>query len=268
MDQALEIAAKYKADVVIGVDGDGDRIVFGDRKGILSAGFVTIPILRTLLAGQKFSQHPKILYDPKVNPLALVEWRELNVTPILFRNGHSQIKDYMRKISALAAAEESGHYYHKIKMGNLEIAGENSLLTILLFLSAVKNQPNLMRELREKEDQIFTTGEFNYQFSSDNIRDDAMNAVIENFRLDGADIRTETDDGIDLQGVCVNKGINLDVGNESLEKKWYSGYFRIATNEKSVVRSYLSTGDFLYGKELEEQVINILQDKFNGKLID
>ena len=42
----------------------------------------------------------KVLYDPKVNPLALAEWGKLGVAPVLFRNGHSQIKDYMTQIGA------------------------------------------------------------------------------------------------------------------------------------------------------------------------
>ena len=42
----------------------------------------------------------KVLFDPKVNPLALAEWGKLGVSPVLFRNGHSQIKDYMRQIGA------------------------------------------------------------------------------------------------------------------------------------------------------------------------
>src|SRR5690606_17213755 len=117
---------------VIGVDGDGDRIVFGDRRGILTAGFAFVPILRACLestqqaagSGQRAAAPPPVLYDPKVSPLALAEWGKLGARPVLFRNGHSQIKDYMTRIGALAAAEESGHYYHRITLDGLTISGE------------------------------------------------------------------------------------------------------------------------------------------------
>jgi phosphomannomutase len=99
---------------VIGVDGDGDRIVFGDRRGILTAGFAFVPILQTCLRGTTPHTPIPVLYDPKVSPLALAEWGRLGALPVLFKKGHSQIKDYMTQIGAIAAAEESGHYYHRI----------------------------------------------------------------------------------------------------------------------------------------------------------
>lgn len=143
---------------MIGVDGDGDRIVFGDRRGILTAGFAFVPILQTCLRGTTPHTPIPVLYDPKVSPLALAEWGRLGALPVLFRNGHSQIKDYMTQIGAIAAAEESGHYYHRITRGDLTVSTENSILTILLFLGALKRQPGLMDELWQLQDLVFTTG--------------------------------------------------------------------------------------------------------------
>ncbi|MCC7490842.1 MAG: hypothetical protein IT204_00765, partial [Fimbriimonadaceae bacterium] len=45
MDDAVAVARDVGAPVVLGIDGDGDRMVFGDVHGILTAGFVTLPIL-------------------------------------------------------------------------------------------------------------------------------------------------------------------------------------------------------------------------------
>ena len=116
MDAAVALARQLRSTAAIGIDGDGDRIVFGDGRGILSAGFVAVPVLKSCGLGRRDAPQP-VLYDPKVNPLALAEWRRLNARPVLFRNGHSQIKDYMRRIGAVAAAEESGHYYHELSLG-------------------------------------------------------------------------------------------------------------------------------------------------------
>jgi phosphomannomutase len=268
MEHAIELAAKENADVVLGLDGDGDRVVFGDRRGILSAGFVTVPILRTLLDDGKIKTGAKVLYDPKVNPLALAEWGRLGVEPVLFRNGHSQIKDYMTQVDALAGAEESGHYYHELKYQYLKISGENSILTILLFLKSVKRNPDLMQQLWKLQDQVFTTGEFNYEFADDSIRDQALAAAIAKFKADGATIQTATADGIDLEGTVVNRGVELHPGSVALADRWYSGYFRVATNEKGVVRSYLSTGDANFGRELERRTRELLEKQFGGQVID
>jgi phosphomannomutase len=187
---------------------------------------------------------------------------------VLFRNGHSQIKDYMSQIGALAGAEESGHYYHRLRYKDLAISSENSVLTILLFLKAVKRSPGLMDELRALQEQVFTTGEFNYEFADDATRDQALAAAIGQFSADGAHVQSATDDGIDLEGTVVQRGVRLTPGNVELAAGWYSGYFRAATNEKGVVRSYLSTGDNSFGRELEQRTRDLLEREFQGRVID
>lgn len=266
MNAAVELAKSVGAHAVIGVDGDGDRLVFGDARGILTAGFAFVPILQSCMKGEKAGV--PVLYDPKVSPLALAEWGKLGATPLLFRNGHSQIKDYMSKRSALAAAEESGHYYHRLTYRGLTISGENSALTLLLFLAAVRNDPGLMASLWAKQDQVFTTGEFNYQFPDDATRNAALASVIDHFASAGAKVTTATPDGIDLQGTCLEKGVTLTPGNVKLDPGWFSGYLRVATNEKGVVRSYFSAGDTTSGKLIEARAREILERKFAGKVID
>ncbi len=268
MANAVALACQRECDAVIGVDGDGDRIVFGDRRGILTAGFAFVPILKACLGAAGPTQVVPVLYDPKVSPLALAEWAKLGTRPLLFRNGHSQIKDYMTRVGAIAAAEESGHYYHRITLGDLTISGENSIQTILLFLGALKRQPGLMDELWAMQDRVFTTGEFNYQFENNDQRDAAMEAVIRRFVDEGAGVVTATPDGIDLQGTCLSRGVMLDPPDVQLDAGWYSGYLRIATNEKGVVRSYFSAGETASGKRVEDEARRILQREFGGKVID
>jgi phosphomannomutase len=266
MKEACALAKQHQADAVLGIDGDGDRIVFGDAHGILTAGVAFIPILKA--CGIDPRATARVLYDPKVSPLALEEWGRLGCRPLLFRNGHSQIKDYMTRVNALAAAEESGHYYHRITLGKDTVSGENSILTILLFLRALKQEPELMDQLWSIERRLFTSGEFNYQFDSDETRDRALAAVIAHFAQDGAAAVTTTPDGIDLQGTCLSKGVLLSPGSVTLEEGWYSGYLRIATNEKAVVRSYFSAGDNPCGKQIEARAREILEQQFKGRPID
>ena len=70
-----------------------------------------------------------------------------------------------------------------------------------------------------------------------------MAAVIRHFVGEGAAIVTATPDGIDLQGTALSKGVRIDADGVRLDSGWYSGYLRIATNEKSVVRSYFSAAE-------------------------
>ncbi len=268
MDLATNLAKQIDADLVIGVDGDGDRIVFGDKKGIFSAGFVMIPILKSIIPRESGRCRHKILYDPKVNPLALAKWAELNAEPVLFRNGHSQIKGHMKDIGALAGAEESGHYYHKLPLGNLLVSGENSLFTILLFLQTVYNQKDIIKQVRDMQDQIYTSGEFNFFYPSDELRDEALSAAIHFFETEKALVSTKSESGIDLEGTLIYKGISRRDSRIQLENEWYSAFVRTATNEKGIVRSYLSSSDPGYGEKIKSKIIQILKDEFKGEEIE
>ncbi len=268
MEPACALARQHQADAVLGIDGDGDRIVFGDARGILTAGVAFIPILQGCGLNARATAPARFLYDPKVSPLALAEWGRLDCQPLLFRNGHSQIKDYMTRMGALAAAEESGHYYHRLTLGEATVSGENSILTILLFLRALKQRPGLLDQLWALQGRVFTTGEFNYQFDSDETRDRALAGLLAHFVQDGATAATTTPDGIDLQGTCLAKGVRLSPGSVTLAAGWYSGYLRIATNEKAVVRSYFSAGNTPSGKRVEASARRILEQDFQGRPID
>jgi phosphomannomutase len=268
LEDAVRAAAEWGAAVVIGLDGDGDRIVFGDGRGLLTAGFAFVPILRACLADAAREPAPLVLHDPKVSPLALAAWGQLGARPVLFRNGHSQIKEYMSRVGVVAAAEESGHFYHRLSLGGRTISGENSLVTILLLLASLHREPALLATLREMQAQVFTTGEFNYQFESDERRNAALAAVVARLVADNATIATTTPDGIDLQGTCVARGVRLAPGRAELEAGWYSGYLRVATNEKAVVRAYFSAGDVASGGRVEELARGVLGGEFAGRVID
>ena len=268
MDPAIEQAKLTGADLVIGIDGDGDRMVFGDRLGVFSAGFVMIPILNSILSQSGSKSPQKVLYDPKVNPMALLKWAELNAEPVLFRNGHSQIKAFMKEIGALAGAEESGHFYHRLPLGEMVVSGENSLYTILLFLKSVHQNKAIISEVRTLQNQIYTSGEFNFEFADDVIRDQALNSVIAIFENDQARLTTHSENGDDLEGTVVYKGIERQSGKIILKDDWYAAYVRTATNEKGVVRTYISSCEEKVGRGLQEKIVSLLSGQFKGKEIE
>jgi hypothetical protein len=84
----------------------------------------------------------------------------------------------------------------------------------------------------------------------------------------GASNVTYTPDGIDLEGTCIAWGVKLTGVDAVLDPNWYSGYLRVATNEKAVVRSYFSAGDPSRGREIEAQVREVLEKQFAGRVVD
>lgn len=266
MNRAIELAGNQKNAIVIGLDGDGDRIIFGDKKGLFTAGTSMIPLLSRLKVIDP-STLGSALCDPKVDPSSLDNWSRLGYTPILFRNGHSQIKDYMRSRDISVAAEESGHFYHRIQKNNLTVYCENSLITILLFLKSIKENPVLLSDMRAIEDSVFTSREINYQFTDDMVRNKALNTAVSLLQKDNAVISSKTEEGIDLQGIAFLKGVNPRT--KRLEgKDWYSGFHRISTNEKSVARFYFSSGSESMCNKLTNEIRKVCENDLSGIRIE
>ena len=264
--EAVRLAGEREGSTVIGLDGDGDRIAFGNKDGLFSAGAAMIPVLTMLKEMDPDSVGP-VLCDPKVDPLSLDAWSRTGFKPVLFRNGHSQIKEYMMKHKISAAAEESGHFYHRLQRKGLHVYCENSLLTILLFLKALQQYPEMFDSIKRITETVNTTGEMNYQFLSDLDRDDALSRSVSFLRDDGAAITETTREGIDLQGVAFVKGVDTQT-NRVIVDDWYCGFYRISTNEKSVARFYISSGSEKVLSELYKRIQIICKDELSGEKID
>ncbi len=274
MDDAVGRAARLPSHagaapaVVIGVDGDGDRLVFGDSRGILSAGFSAVAILYgERLTGSGGHAVP-VLFDPKVNPVALEMWGRFPIAPVLFRNGHSQIKDYMHRIGAHFAAEESGHYYHRLELGGVRINAENSIVTALRFLNALKSNETLLDEMWVGESKIFSTGELNYRLESDAAVEAAMMELVAACRAEGAASVTATTDGVELGGVQVSRGVDLTPGRVRLDRGWYSGYLRASTNERAVIRAFFTSGEEAIGRAVSLRAVETLEKRFGAIRIE
>ena len=156
----------------------------------------------------------------------------------------------------------------RLPLGDMEVSGENSLYTILLFLKSVQENKSIISEIRTLQDQIYTSGEFNFEFANDIIRDQAMNAIISLFKSDQARLTTHSENGDDLEGTVVYKGVDHVNGKISLTDDWYAAYVRTATNEKGVVRSYISSCTDEKGKKLRGKIERILKEQFSGKEIE
>lgn len=202
-----------------------------------------------------------------MDPIALEAWGRFNVQPVLFRNGHSQIKDYMGKIGARFGAEESGHFYHRLRYRDLEINAESSVVTVLHFLATLKSSPSRLDELWRLQDRVFTTGELNFQFQNDAVVAEARERLVAGFVNEDARIVTTTVDGMDLGGTQISKGVHLQAPLR-LDDGWYSGYVRTSTNEKAVLRLFFTTGSSERESWLLERVTRVMREEFGGRQIE
>lgn len=99
-----------EAELGIAFDGDGDRvgavnaagqIVYGDR---LLAAFARDAVAR-------FGTGIKVVYDVKCSDALADSLHEAGAVPVMWRTGHSLIKEKMRSTGAPLAGEMSGHFF-------------------------------------------------------------------------------------------------------------------------------------------------------------
>ncbi|MFN8177224.1 MAG: phosphomannomutase/phosphoglucomutase [bacterium] len=108
-----DLVAKVKetrADLGIAFDGDADRIGVVDEKG----GIVWGDRLLALYARQVLRDGPtSIVFEVKCSKGLIEDILAHGGTPVMWRTGHSLIKQKMKETGALLAGEMSGHMFFK-----------------------------------------------------------------------------------------------------------------------------------------------------------
>ena len=100
---------KNKAHFGIGFDGDADRLGVVDEKGnTIWSDKLAIVFIRDLLSKHKGA---KIIGEVKCSSVMYEEIEKLGGIPIMWKTGHSLIKNKMKEEGAIFAAEMSGHMF-------------------------------------------------------------------------------------------------------------------------------------------------------------
>ncbi len=105
----LEAVKKNNADVGIAFDGDADRIGVVDPSGKILYG----DELLILCARDLLKVHPgaKVITEVKASRRFFEDIAQKGGTPILWKTGHSLIKEKMKSEKALLGGEMSGHMF-------------------------------------------------------------------------------------------------------------------------------------------------------------
>ena len=97
------------ADLGLAFDGDSDRCGFIDNKG----HHIAADRLLALLARDLLSRHPNtpIVFDVKASQALPDEIRKYGGKPVMWKSGHSLMKQKMNEIGSLLGGEVSGHLF-------------------------------------------------------------------------------------------------------------------------------------------------------------
>jgi len=101
--------AENDCDLGIAFDGDGDRIGVVDENGTV----LRCDILMTIYARDVLARNPgaAIIGDVKCSQVMFDEIERLGGKPVMWKTGHSLIKDKMAELQAPLAGELSGHIF-------------------------------------------------------------------------------------------------------------------------------------------------------------
>ncbi len=149
---------KSNADIGIAFDGDADRAMLVDEKGLIVSGSEVTALISQFLLKKTINTNKIILYDLRSSKIVPETIIQHGGNPLMTRVGHSHIKKLMREHDALFAGELSGHYYFR---ENYNADSGMMAALILLQLISEENEPlsEILSSLRKK---WFHSGEINF----------------------------------------------------------------------------------------------------------
>jgi phosphomannomutase/phosphoglucomutase len=108
---AKEAVKAYKADFAIAFDGDADRVGVLNEKGDIIWGDILLYIFAKEL--KKRYEKPRIIADVKSSKVLFDMLERLGAEGIMWKTGHSLIKQKLKETGAELAGEMSGHIFFK-----------------------------------------------------------------------------------------------------------------------------------------------------------
>ncbi len=161
-----------KADVGLAFDGDGDRAVLVDEKGVAIEGTV----MTALLAKYFLQKNPgaTILYNATCGWIVPETIEKYGGKAIRTKVGHSFIKAEMRTNQATFAGESSGHFYFKDNF-----MADSGLIAAMAALAVLSDADKTLSELADEFRIYPHIPETNFEVAD---KQAIIDAVTENFK--------------------------------------------------------------------------------------
>ncbi|MGA1846498.1 phosphomannomutase/phosphoglucomutase [Deferribacter abyssi] len=130
----INIVKKEKADFGVGYDGDADRIGVVDEQGNIIWGDMLLIVYANEL--KKHYTKPKVIADVKASQVLFDYLEKIGIEPIMWKTGHSLIKNKLKETNAELAGEMSGHIFFNDKY----FGYDDAIYASLRFLEAYVNR--------------------------------------------------------------------------------------------------------------------------------
>jgi len=140
---------KEGADIGLGYDGDGDRIGFCDEKG--QNVFPDQALI--ILARQALKEKPgsTIVFDVKGTQGLFEDIESHGGKPVIWKTGHSYIKQKSKEVNAVLGGEGSGHIFYRYGYYDYD----DAIFASLKFLEYLSSQDKSFSEIMKTTPQYF-----------------------------------------------------------------------------------------------------------------
>lgn len=141
------------ADMGLAFDGDSDRCGFIDNHG----HHIAADRLLALLARDLLKRHPgtPIVFDVKASQALPDEIKKYGGVPVMWKSGHSLMKQKMNEIGSLLGGEVSGHLF----VGENYYGFDDAPLVALKALEIISQSDQSISEIFEEIPKLFATPE-------------------------------------------------------------------------------------------------------------
>lgn len=239
MEDTGRVVREQGADFGFAIDGDGDRLGLVDEKGQTIWPDRYLILLSRLILKKKPGS--KIIFDVKVSQALPEDIEAHGGVPIMWKTGHSYIKEKLHSEGAALAGEMSGHVFFVENYYGFD----DAIFTALNLLEYFSTQDNKVSEIIEGTPYYVSTPTLHASCPDDK-KYAVVSDLTEEFRKEGYDL-------IDINGARVQFGDGWGLVRASSNVPALVLRFEAKTQERveeieKIFREKLSRYDFV-GKE-------------------
>jgi len=191
--ELVKIVKSGEFDFGVAFDGDADRVVAVDETG----GIIRSDILMTLFLPEIIkNKGDAIIFDVKCSQALEDMIEKYGGTPVMWKTGHSLIKDKMKELNVLFAGEMSGHIF----FADDYYGYDDAIYVSLRLAQLLSRTDKTLSELTDKIPNYYSTPEMRLKCPNDEEKfkisqkaDEYFKANYDCITVDG--VRIKYDDG-------------------------------------------------------------------------
>jgi phosphomannomutase/phosphoglucomutase len=172
----IDLVRQEKADLGLAFDGDADRVGAVDEQGNIIRGDILLLIFG-LDVIERLGAPQKLVFDVKCTQALPEVYQAAGGTPIMWKTGHSLIKEKMKEVGSLVSGELSGH----ICFGENYYGFDDALFGACLLTEIVARHPRPLSDVVAAFPKYVSTPEIRVEVTEET-KFDIVEKAVEHFR--------------------------------------------------------------------------------------